>query len=210
MKRVKTNGVIAFLFCVCVFMCSIGCVMGLERDKIYQAPDLMLTQGQAKYNLYDGIEYDEKNYDLTVCNQGEFDINRPGSYTVEYMLTPLKTSSDFEPEGGQRGSNPSATKSDILPAAIPAGEYKVILSAVHPVTGVVFTMERTVEVRAAVRLDYPAGSGKVSEQFGSLTSGWSQCVPAYRFALVSSPPDSASLAPDLVLKTEMKGGEAGG
>ncbi|MGO5116312.1 hypothetical protein ACTQ33_15100 [Candidatus Avoscillospira sp. LCP25S3_F1] len=65
-------------------------------QEVYHAPELVLLEGQAEYDLLSGIEYDTAQYELAVMDLGGFDIDTLGEYTLRYMLTPLNQ--DIQPE----------------------------------------------------------------------------------------------------------------
>lgn len=61
-----------------------------KETKPYKAPELRLVRGTEDYDLTEGITYDKGKYELMVEDTGNFDIEVPGKYTVEYSLTPLE------------------------------------------------------------------------------------------------------------------------
>ena len=61
-----------------------------KEAKPYKAPELRLVRGTEDYDLTEGITYDKGKYELMVEDTGNFDIEVPGKYTVEYSLTPLE------------------------------------------------------------------------------------------------------------------------
>ena len=62
-----------------------------DEIPVYEARELVLTQGEEDYDLTDDILYDDVKYTLTVGDLGGFDINKIGSYEVTYSLTPVTT-----------------------------------------------------------------------------------------------------------------------
>ena len=62
-----------------------------DEIPVYEAWELVLTQGEEDYDLTDDILYDDVKYTLTVGDLGGFDINKIGSYEVTYSLTPVTT-----------------------------------------------------------------------------------------------------------------------
>jgi len=62
-----------------------------DKEPVYVARELVLTQGEEDYDLTDDILYDDVKYTLTVGDLGGFDINKIGSYEVTYSLTPVTT-----------------------------------------------------------------------------------------------------------------------
>ena len=62
-----------------------------DKEPVYVARELVLTQGEEDYDLTDEILYDDVKYTLTVGDLGGFDINKIGSYEVTYSLTPVTT-----------------------------------------------------------------------------------------------------------------------
>lgn len=141
---------------------------------VIDAPPLVIMAGTVtSHDLLEGVTARDEDGNPVVpqvVNRSELDLAAEKAAPGQKEPDPFPAARSFftlESIGGKE----NASESDALPANIPAGQYKVTISAVHPVTGEVFTMERSVEVRmAAVRLDYPADSGKTSEEFGSLGS----------------------------------------
>ena len=97
-------------------------VVAASEDEVpvYEARELVLTQGEEDYDLTDDILYDDVKYTLTVGDLGGFDIQVIGSYEVTYSLTPVTTE-------GTQGNEQDDTQ-----------ENQVI------------TFQRTVTVKAAV------------------------------------------------------------
>lgn len=62
-----------------------------DKEPVYVARELVLTQGEEDYDLTDEIVYDDVKYTLDVVELGGFDINKIGSYEVTYSLTPVTT-----------------------------------------------------------------------------------------------------------------------
>ena len=62
-----------------------------DKEPVYVARELVLTQGEEDYDLTDDILYDDVKYTLEVVELGGFDINKIGSYEVTYSLTPVTT-----------------------------------------------------------------------------------------------------------------------
>lgn len=62
-----------------------------DKEPVYVARELVLTQGEEDYDLTDEIVYDDVKYTLDVVELGGFDINKIGSYEVTYFLTPVTT-----------------------------------------------------------------------------------------------------------------------
>ena len=82
-----------------------------EEMRPYEAPELRLEQGADEYDLMEGITYRSAHYELDLVDTGDFDIDIPGRYEVEYSLTPIFDDEPDEekPEGGGGGS-PSPDK----------------------------------------------------------------------------------------------------
>lgn len=91
-----------------------------DEIPVYEARELVLTQGEEDYDLTDDILYDDVKYTLTVGDLGGFDINKIGSYEVTYSLTPVTT------EGTQGNGQNDAQENQVI------------------------TFQRTVTVKAAV------------------------------------------------------------
>ncbi|MDE6357687.1 MAG: hypothetical protein K2L15_03750, partial [Eubacteriales bacterium] len=64
---------------------------GLEFEKDYFYEDLTVEAGETNFNLINGIEYDKEKYIIAVEDQGGFDINTVGTYTVAYVLISYST-----------------------------------------------------------------------------------------------------------------------
>ena len=77
-----------------------------EEMRPYKAPELRLEQGADEYDLMEGITYRSDHYELDLVDTGDFDIDIPGRYEVEYSLTPIFDDEPDEekPEGGGGGS----------------------------------------------------------------------------------------------------------
>ncbi len=61
-------------------------------EKPYRTEDVTVMQGQEGFtreNLMDDIEYDSAKYKLALEDDGGFDVNTPGEYTLRYSLTPI-------------------------------------------------------------------------------------------------------------------------
>ena len=56
---------------------------------VYEAPELVLMQGQEAYDLTEGITYDETKYTLKIEDLADFNIDVAGSYKVAFSLTPV-------------------------------------------------------------------------------------------------------------------------
>lgn len=97
MKRIKAKSAVALFLSGAIMMGGLSLVMAREDEPVYQVPDLMLTQEQAVYDLCDDIQFDGSKYDLSVYDQGAFDINATGSNTVKYLLTPVEQPSTSGP-----------------------------------------------------------------------------------------------------------------
>ena len=91
-----------------------------DKEPVYVARELALTQGEEDYDLTDDILYDDVKYTLTVGDLGGFDIQVIGSYEVTYSLTPVTTE-------GTQGNGQDDTQENL-----------------------VITFQRTVTVKAAV------------------------------------------------------------
>jgi len=91
-----------------------------DKEPVYVARELVLTQGEEDYDLTDDILYDDVKYTLTVGDLGGFDINKIGSYEVTYSLTPVTT------EGTQENGQDDTQDNQVI------------------------TFQRTVTVKAAV------------------------------------------------------------
>ena len=78
-----------------------------DKEPVYVARELVLTQGEEDYDLTDEIVYDDVKYTLEVVELGGFDINKIGSYEVTYSLMPVTTE---ETQGnGQDGTQGNQT-----------------------------------------------------------------------------------------------------
>lgn len=91
-----------------------------DKEPVYVARELVLTQGEEDYDLTDEIVYDDVKYTLDVVELGGFDINKIGSYEVTYSLTPVTT------EGTQENGQDDTQENQVI------------------------TFQRTVTVKAAV------------------------------------------------------------
>ena len=91
-----------------------------DKEPVYVARELVLTQGEEDYDLTDDILYDDVKYTLEVVELGGFDINKIGSYEVTYSLTPVTT------EGTQENGQDDTQDNQVI------------------------TFQRTVTVKAAV------------------------------------------------------------
>ena len=91
-----------------------------DKEPVYVARELVLTQGEEDYDLTDEIVYDDVKYTLEVVELGGFDINKIGSYEVTYSLTPVTT------EGTQENGQDDTQENQVI------------------------TFQRTVTVKAAV------------------------------------------------------------
>ena len=87
-------------------------------QEVYHAPELVLLEGQAEYDLLAGIEYDAAQYDLSVVDLGGFDIDTLGEYTLRYMLTPLalnQPETPVEPEVPETPVEPEEPETPVEP-----------------------------------------------------------------------------------------------
>lgn len=92
--RTKVNRALTCLLVVAMILGSIHLVAADNQG--YVAPDLVLAEGQGVYDLTDDITYDEARYTLAVIDEGGFNIYEPGSYEVQYALTPIPTQNEKE------------------------------------------------------------------------------------------------------------------
>lgn len=63
-----------------------------DKEPVYVARELVLTQGEEDYDLTDDILYDDVKYTLEVVELGGFDINVIGNYEISYALTEKENS----------------------------------------------------------------------------------------------------------------------
>lgn len=77
-----------------------------KEAKPYKAPELRLVRGTQDYDLTEGITYNKNKYELMVEDTGDFDIDTPGKYIVEYSLTPLEAG---DTQGGSSSSSPGGS-----------------------------------------------------------------------------------------------------
>lgn len=99
-----------------------------DKEPVYVARELVLTQGEEDYDLTDEILYDDVKYTLTVGNLGGFDINKIGSYEVTYSLTPVTT------EGTQGNGQDDTQENQVITfqrtvTVKPAGEENALYEA---------------------------------------------------------------------------------
>lgn len=99
-----------------------------DKEPVYVARELVLTQGEEDYDLTDEILYDDVKYTLTVGNLGGFDINKIGSYEVTYSLTPVTT------EGTQGNGQDDTQEKQVITfqrtvTVKPAGEENALYEA---------------------------------------------------------------------------------
>lgn len=106
-KRVFLYGA-ALVLAGCVGLAGFRLASGQE---LYKAPELTLLEGQAKFDLLEGIEYDAGQYELRVDDLGEFDVNQLGEYWVGYVLTP---------KAGEQGELLPVAQAAEVPDADPA------------------------------------------------------------------------------------------
>ena len=92
--RTKVNHVLTFLLVVAMILGSIHLVAADNQG--YEAPDLVLAEGQGMFDLTKDITYDEIRYTLAVIDDGDFNIYEPGTYEVQYALTPIPTQNEKE------------------------------------------------------------------------------------------------------------------
>ena len=92
--RTKVNRALTCLLVVAMVLGSIHLVAADNQG--YDAPDLVLAVGQGGVDLTDGITYDKTRYTLAVIDEGDFNIYEPGSYEVQYALTPIPTQNEKE------------------------------------------------------------------------------------------------------------------
>lgn len=79
-----------------------------DKEPVYVARELVLTQGEEDYDLTDEIVYDDVKYTLEVVELGGFDINKIGSYEVTYSLTPVTT------EGTQENGQDDTQENQVI------------------------------------------------------------------------------------------------
>ena len=79
-----------------------------DKEPVYVARELVLTQGEEDYDLTDEIVYDDVKYTLDVVELGGFDINKIGSYEVTYSLTPVTT------EGTQENGQDDTQENQVI------------------------------------------------------------------------------------------------
>ena len=129
-----------------------------DEIPVYEARELVLTQGEEGYDLTDDIFYDEVNYTLDIVDRGGFDINKIGSYEVTYSLTPVTTE-------GTQGNGQDDTQ-----------ENQVI------------TFQRTVTVKAAVEenalYEAPELVLKIAAEEYDLTEGIIYDSNCYKLSIV--------------------------
>ena len=87
----KTKRWLAGILSAVLVIGSINLVDALEgsngESALYDAPELIITQGATDYDLMKDITYDSSLYELAVVNDGGFDVNTVGDYKVTYSLT---------------------------------------------------------------------------------------------------------------------------
>lgn len=108
-KRVFLYGA-ALVLAGCVGLAGFRLASGQE---LYKAPELTLLEGQANFDLLEGIEYDAGQYELRVDDDSldGFDVNRLGEYWVGYVLTP---------KAGEQGELLPVAQAAEVPDADPA------------------------------------------------------------------------------------------
>lgn len=79
-----------------------------DKEPVYVARELVLTQGEEDYDLTDEIVYDDVKYTLEAVELGGFDINKIGSYEVTYSLTPVTT------EGTQENGQDDTQENQVI------------------------------------------------------------------------------------------------
>ena len=79
-----------------------------DKEPVYVARELVLTQGEEDYDLTDDILYDDVKYTLEAVELGGFDINKIGSYEVTYSLTPVTT------EGTQENGQDDTQENQVI------------------------------------------------------------------------------------------------
>ncbi|MEG0756390.1 MAG: hypothetical protein RR450_08340 [Oscillospiraceae bacterium] len=134
--KLKSNQLIAFILCAAIAAGSIGMVLARERgpgDAGYSAVPLTLMAGQIRYDLTEGVSFDETAYTLSVHDQSSFDVTRPGHYEVTLALTPVPvtaTPAPTEPAVPTETSAPAEEVPVILPAqsGAPIGTEKLMVS----------------------------------------------------------------------------------
>ena len=99
-----------------------------DKEPVYVARELVLTQGEEDYDLTDEIVYDDVKYTLEVVELGGFDINKIGSYEVTYSLTPVTT------EGTQENGQDDTQENQVITfqrtvTVKPAGEENALYEA---------------------------------------------------------------------------------
>ena len=92
--RTKVNRALTCLLVVAMTLGSIHLVAA--DNQVYDAPDLVLAAGQGEFDLTDDITYDKTQYTLEVLDKDGFNIYEPGSYEVQYALTPIPTQNEKE------------------------------------------------------------------------------------------------------------------
>ncbi len=92
--RTKVNRALTCLLVVAMILGSIHLVAA--DNQVYDAPDLVLAAGQGEFDLTEDITYDKDRYTLAVIDEGGFNIYEPGSYEVQYALTPIPTQNEKE------------------------------------------------------------------------------------------------------------------
>ena len=92
--RTKVNRALTCLLVVAMILGSIHLVAADNQG--YDAPDLVLAAGQGEFDLTEDITYDKDRYTLAVIDKGGFNIYEPGSYEVQYALTPIPTQNEKE------------------------------------------------------------------------------------------------------------------
>ncbi|MEG1068778.1 MAG: hypothetical protein RSE27_01115, partial [Ruthenibacterium sp.] len=86
----------AQMLCVALFLgmlpTSAGTVYAAEpqpQPTAYTAPALSVQKGQAEVDLLQGIIYDAAQYNLSIADNGGFDVKVVGAYTITDLLTPI-------------------------------------------------------------------------------------------------------------------------
>ena len=108
-KRKKSRRSIYGIMGALMLITAVGSVAAIE-SKPYKAPELRLLQGAEDYDLTEGIEYNQKKYELAVADTGDFDIQVLGKYEVQYSLTPIEK--EELPGNGSGASGSGSHKPD--------------------------------------------------------------------------------------------------
>lgn len=97
---------------VITFTRTVTVKAAVEKNALYEAPDLYLECGQEEYDLTEGIIYDKDLYEVKVSDPGDFDINMVGEYEVTYLLDSIGKSAK-----GEATTNSTAEKSSEVKTA---------------------------------------------------------------------------------------------